>query len=128
MRGLSDFKRGRVVGAHLAGASTAKMAISLSVSRAAVAKVVMAHTNHGKTSSTKGNSGQNPKLSERHHHTLKRIVCKNHRTTVAKVTAELSIHLVDPVSTKKVQELHKSNIHGRAAIAKPLIPENNNKK
>jgi hypothetical protein len=36
-------------------------------------------------------------------------------------TAELNIHLEDPVSTKTVQrELHKSNIHGRAAIAKPL--------
>jgi hypothetical protein len=41
-------------------------------------------------------------------------------------TAELSICLEDPVSTKIVWcELHKSNIHGRAAIAKPLITENN---
>jgi hypothetical protein len=38
----------------------------------------------------------------------------------------LNIHLEDPVSTKTVQrELHKSNIHGRAAIAKPLITESN---
>jgi len=42
------------------------------------------------------------------------------------VTAELSIHLEDPVSTKMVQcELDKSNIYSRAAIAKPLITENN---
>jgi hypothetical protein len=42
------------------------------------------------------------------------------------VTAELNIHLQDPVSTKTVQrELHKSNIHGRAVIAKPLITESN---
>jgi hypothetical protein len=41
-------------------------------------------------------------------------------------TAELNIHLVDPVSTKTVgRELHKSNIPGRAAIAKPLIAESN---
>jgi hypothetical protein len=47
-------------------------------------------------------------------------------TTAAQVTAELDIHLEDPVSTKSVQhELHKSNIHGRAAIAKPLITESN---
>jgi hypothetical protein len=58
---------------------------------------------------------------------LKRIVSKNHRTTVAKATAELSIHLIDPVYTK-VPELHNSNIHSRAAIAKPLILENNTKK
>jgi hypothetical protein len=51
---------------------------------------------------------------------------KNHRTTAALVTAELNIHHKDPVSTKTVQrQLHNSNIHGRAAIAKPLITESN---
>jgi hypothetical protein len=41
-------------------------------------------------------------------------------------TAELNIHLGDPVSTKTVRrEIHISNIHGRAAIAKPLITESN---
>jgi hypothetical protein len=41
-------------------------------------------------------------------------------------TAELSIHLEDPVSTKTVRrELHKSKIHGRAATAKPLITKSN---
>jgi len=35
--------------------------------------------------------------------------------------AELNNHLEDPVSSQIVQrELHKSNIHGTAAIAKPL--------
>jgi len=41
------------------------------------------------------------------------------------MTAELSIHPAYPVSTKTWQEVHKSNICGRAAIAKPLITENN---
>jgi hypothetical protein len=42
------------------------------------------------------------------------------------VTAELSILLRDPVSTKMVKcELLISNIHGRAAIPKPLITEIN---
>jgi hypothetical protein len=40
------------------------------------------------------------------------------------VTAKLNIHLEDSVSTKTVRrEIHKSNIHGKAAIAKPLITE-----
>jgi hypothetical protein len=47
-------------------------------------------------------------------------------STAAQVTAELNTHLEDLVTTETVQcELHKSNIHGRAAIAKPLITENN---
>jgi hypothetical protein len=41
-------------------------------------------------------------------------------------TAELNIHLENPVSTKTARfELHKSNIHGRATISKPLITESN---
>ena len=50
---------------------------------------------------------------------------KNHRTTAAKVTTQLSIHLEDPIATKTVQrQLHKSNIHSRAASVKLLITEN----
>ena len=83
-----------------------------------------AYTNHGNTSSANRNSGWIPKLNERGCLKLKRMVSKNRGTTAAEVTAELSIHLEDPFSTKMVQcELHKSNIHGRAAIAKPLITE-----
>jgi hypothetical protein len=38
----------------------------------------------------------------------------------------MNIYLEDPVSTKTVRrELHKSNIHGGAAIGKPLIIESN---
>jgi len=54
---------------------------------------------------------------------MKKIVTKNYRNAAAKVTAELDIHLKDPVSTaeldihlkdpvstKILHELHKSNI------------------
>jgi hypothetical protein len=57
---------------------------------------------------------------------------KNDRTTAALVTAELNIYFGDPypppLPKKKNSvrpELHKYNIHGRAAIAKPLITESN---
>jgi hypothetical protein len=51
---------------------------------------------------------------------------KRLRNSTGDRTAELNIHLEDPVSRKIVQhELHKSNIHGRAVIAKPLITESN---
>jgi hypothetical protein len=39
---------------------------------------------------------------ERDCQTLKRIMSKNQSTTAAEVTAELNIHLEDPVSTKMV--------------------------
>jgi hypothetical protein len=42
------------------------------------------------------------------------------------MTAELNIHLKDPISTKTVRsEFHKSNIHYRAATAELLITESN---
>jgi hypothetical protein len=101
------------------------MATLLCVSRSAISKVMTAYTNHGKTSSAKRNSGWKTKLSEREHC----IVSNNHGTAAAKVTAKLNIHLEDFVSTKTIwQELHKSKIHSTAAIAKPLIIENNAKR
>jgi hypothetical protein len=79
----------------------------------------------GKTTSAKRNSGGKSTLTG-DRRTWRRIVSKNHRTTAAQGTVELNIHLEDFVSTKTVRcELHKFNIHGRAANAKPLISENN---
>jgi hypothetical protein len=72
--------------------------------------------------SAKKNSGRKSTLTERDRRTLRRIVSKNHTTTAAQVKAELNIHIEDPVSTKTVRrELQISNIHGRAATAKPPI-------
>jgi transposase len=126
MRDLYNFERGQIIGVHLAGASVTRIATLLGVLIATVPKVMSAYTNHGKTTSTKRNSGRKSTLKERDCHMLRRIVLKNHRTTAAQVTAELNIHLEDPVSTRTVRhELHKSNIHGRVAIVKPLNTKSN---
>jgi len=74
MGDMSDFHRGHIVGARLAAASISKLATLLGVSRAAISKVMTTHTNHGKTSSVKGNNDRIPQLSERDRRTLKRIV------------------------------------------------------
>jgi transposase len=126
MGNLSDFERGHIVGASLAGISMKKFATLFGVSRATVSKVMLACTNYGKTTSAKRNSGRKSTLTERDCRVFRRIFSKNHKTTAAHVTAVLNTHLEDPVSTKTVlRELHKSNIHGKAAIARPLITESN---
>jgi predicted HTH transcriptional regulator len=81
-----------------------------------------AYINHGKTKSTKRNSRRKSTLTETDRRILKRIVLENHSTTAAQMRTELNIHPEDPVSRKLVpRELHKSNIHGRSAIAEPQI-------
>jgi predicted transcriptional regulator len=70
MGDLTDFQRGHIVGARLAAAFVTATATLLGVSRAAVSRVMMAYTNHGKTAER--NSGRKPKLSERDRRTLKR--------------------------------------------------------
>jgi transposase len=92
MRDLFDFEIGQIVGAHLAGASVTKTATLLDVSRVTVSKVMLACTNHGKTTSAKRDSGQKSTLTERAHRTLRRIVLKNYRTTASQVTAELNMY------------------------------------
>jgi biotin operon repressor len=83
---LSDFERGQIAGARLAGASVTRTATSIGVSRAAVSKVVSAFTNHGKTTSAKRNCGRKLTFTERDHHIFRRIVSKNHTSTAAQVT------------------------------------------
>jgi hypothetical protein len=55
---------------------------------------MMTNTNHGRIS-TKRNSGQKRKLSERDRRTLKGIMSIYHKSTAAHMTAELHIHLED---------------------------------
>jgi hypothetical protein len=50
---LSDFQRGQIVRASLAGASVIERAKELCLSRAAVSKVMLAYINHGKISSAR---------------------------------------------------------------------------
>jgi hypothetical protein len=52
-----------------------------------------------------------PKLSERDHCTLKRILSINHRSTAAKMTAELNIHLED--------HCHNSSLMSASQIQHP---------
>jgi hypothetical protein len=123
MGDLPDFGRGQIVVARSAGPSVFK---TVTLLRATVSKVMSTYTNHGKTASGKRNSRRKSTLIERDRRILRRTVSKNHTITAAQVTAELNLHLEVSFSTKTVRrELHKFNIHGRVAIAKPLITESN---
>jgi predicted transcriptional regulator len=59
MGDLSDFERGQILGARLAGTFVTKTATLLGVSRATVSEVMSAYTNHGKTIQRRGTVGEN---------------------------------------------------------------------
>jgi hypothetical protein len=72
----SNFARGQIVGARLAGASVIKTATLLCVWRATASKVMPAYANRGKTTSAKRNSGLKSTPAERDHCKLGRIFGK----------------------------------------------------
>jgi hypothetical protein len=76
---LSDFERGQIVDARLGATSVTKTATLLGASRATVSEVMSAaYTDHEKTTSAERNSGRKSTLTERDHHTLRKIISKNH--------------------------------------------------
>ena len=90
MADRSNFKRGQIGGARMAGASVTKTA---GVGRSTVLKVMTAFEKEGKILSLKQNSGRKRKLSGRNLRSLTWIDRKDHKNTDPKITAELNYHL-----------------------------------
>lgn len=123
---LSDFQRGRIVGAREAGASISETCKLVGVSRDTVCRIMREYKKLGKTSAEKSTCGRDRKLTSRQQRSLKRIVKRDRRITAAQATVALNTCLDKPVSTATVRkELHDMGIHGRAAIPKPLIKPKN---
>ena len=100
MVNLSDFKRGQIVGARMAGSRVTKTAELFSISSSTVSKMMTAFEKGEKTPALKQNSERKRKLSGIDCQILTRIVRKDHKNTAPKITAELNHHLQDPVSSK----------------------------
>jgi hypothetical protein len=102
---LSDFQKGQIIGAHLAGESVTKTATLFAESRATVSNVMLAYDN----------SGQESTLAERDRLSyIKKDCFKKSRNycSMGESTTKYFFNLEDPVSTKTVRyELHKSNIY-----------------
>lgn len=125
---LTDFERGRIVGARQAGASIAQTAELVEVSTTTVCRI-MTEFLKGKTAADKSSCGRKKKLDERQRRHLKRLVLNDRRLSAVKIKAAVNATLNNPISTHTVRrELHGQNLYARAAIAKPLIKKANAEK
>lgn len=121
---LSEFQRGRIVGAREAGASITETSNLVGVSPATVCRI-MSQYKEGKTSPRKS-AGRRRKLDSRQQRSLRRIVKSDRRISAAKATAALNDKIGDSASIWTIRrELHKMNLRGCTAIAKPLIKPHN---
>ncbi|PNF29000.1 hypothetical protein B7P43_G14929 [Cryptotermes secundus] len=119
-----DFERGQIIG----GASVTKTAAQLDVSRVTVYKIVSLHESLEDHISEE-EKGMKINTGRKRLPYIEKDCSKKKKTltTAAQVdrTAELNIHLEDCLHEAVQHELQKSDIHGKAATAKPLITETN---
>ena len=97
MPDLSNFKRGQIVGARMAGASLTKTAELFGVARSTVLKVMTTFGKEGKPISLMQNYGRKRNMSDKHRWILIRIVRRDHKNKSSKITTELNDYLEKPV-------------------------------
>uniref|UniRef100_A0A3P8SKM5 Transposase Tc1-like domain-containing protein n=1 Tax=Amphiprion percula TaxID=161767 RepID=A0A3P8SKM5_AMPPE len=121
-RDLSDFERGFIVGARMAGASVTRTAQLVGVSIGTVAKVTSAFRVTGKTSVSRvGNCGRQRTLNDRDARALVQFVKQNRSATLAQVTQNLNAGRNHTVSARTVRrQLHREGYYKEVEGQKAL--------
>ena len=118
---LSDDTRGRIVGAHLVGASIRKISEQLGVPKSTVSKTIIRFKRTG-SAAVAPRTGRPRILSDRDARALRRNVEKNRKASLAQITDELKSQANVAISLSTVRtELHRMGICSRYARKKPWI-------
>lgn len=124
-RDLSDFERGVIVGARIAGASVTKTAQLAGVSIGTVTKVTSAYKTLGKSSVSRvGNCGRQRSLDERDARALVQFVKKNRSATLAQVTESVNAGRSHSVSARTVRrQLHREGYYKEITVPRTSAKE-----
>jgi transposase len=122
---LSEFDRGRIVGAHDAGMSERQIVEMYDFSKTTVHRVINDFEEYGITKPAP-RSGRPPKLDDDDKSSLVQIVEKDHRAPLARITAQMRDVILDDISERTIQRtLHTEGYFGRVGVRKPFVSDTN---
>ena len=120
-KAIEPYIRAQAAALYQSGLNMNKVSKQLKVSRTCVRNAIMKFENQGTFVDSK-RSGRPKKISERDERELKRLVQGNNRLSVAKITKDLNVGLVKPVSEETVRRYLKKLGHEYAVkIKKPFL-------
>ncbi|XP_066446532.1 copper transport protein ATOX1 isoform X1 [Eleutherodactylus coqui] len=126
---LTEFERGKIIGARLAGASISETANLVGFSRATVSRVYREWYKRGKTSSERGACGRKQLVDESGQKRMSQIVESNSRCTVEQITAEYNAGASILVSERTTRRcLARMGYYCRRPVRMQLFSEINRKK
>ena len=122
---ISEFDRGRCVGAHDGGMTTRDIADLYNISKTTVHRIIYDYKENG-IIEARPRSGRPPELDPRDKRHLVQLVEKNHYAPLAQITAEIQDITKKPLSLSTIQRaLHMEGYAGRVGLRKPFVNDKN---
>ena len=122
---ISEFDRGRVVGAHDAGMSIRNIADIYNVSKTTVHRIIQEFEEYGLTKA-QPRSGRPQEFDDRDKRHLVQLVEKDHSAPLHQIVTQMQDITQKTVSTSTVRcTLHTEGYAGRVSLRKPFISDSN---
>jgi transposase len=122
---ISEFDRGRAIGAHDAGMSIRAIADKYNVSKTTVHRIIQEFEEYGITK-TQPRSGRPQEFDDRDKRHLVQLVEKDHSAPLHQIVAQMQDITQKNVSASTVRRtLHAEGYAGRVSLRKPFISDIN---
>jgi transposase len=122
---ISEFDRGRCVGAHDGGMSIRSISDLYNIPKTTVHRIIHEFEEHG-VIKAQPRSGRPHELDNRDRRHLVQLVEKNHFAPLAQITAEIQDITKKSVSMSTIQRtLHMEGYAGRVGLRKPFVNDKN---